>query len=59
MIRVGLTGSIAVGKSYVASVLAQLGCYVIDADTIARAVVEPERRGYARSSPPLAKSVAA
>jgi dephospho-CoA kinase len=39
MLRVGLTGSIGVGKSFVASVLAELGCRVLDADTTAREVV--------------------
>ena len=39
MLKVGLTGSIAVGKSHVLAVLAELGCYVIDADQIAREVV--------------------
>ena len=39
MLRVGLTGSIAVGKSFVASVLAELGCHVLDADKTAREVV--------------------
>jgi dephospho-CoA kinase len=41
MLRVGLTGSIGVGKSFVAGVLAELGCHVLDADLIAREVVEP------------------
>lgn len=41
MLRVGLTGSIAVGKSFVSSVLAELGCRVLDADETAREVVEP------------------
>lgn len=41
MLRVGLTGSIAVGKSFVSSVLAELGCRVLDADQTARAVVAP------------------
>ena len=41
MLRVGLTGSIAVGKSFVTGVLAELGCHVIDADAIARDVVAP------------------
>ncbi len=45
MLRVGLTGSIAVGKSFVASVLGQLGCHVIDADEVARAVVAPGSPG--------------
>lgn len=39
MLRVGLTGSIAVGKSFVTDVLAELGCRVLDADDIARDVV--------------------
>lgn len=41
MLRVGLTGSIGVGKSFVAGVLAELGCQVLDADLTAREVVEP------------------
>ena len=41
MLRVGLTGSIGVGKSFVAGVLAELGCHVLDADVTAREVVEP------------------
>ena len=45
MLRVGLTGSIAVGKSFVARVLAELGCHVIDADQTAREVVEPGSPG--------------
>jgi dephospho-CoA kinase len=39
MLRVGLTGSIAVGKSYVASVFEDLGCHVADADELAREAV--------------------
>ena len=45
MLRVGLTGSIAVGKSYVASVFAELGCHVLDADHAAREVVLPGSPG--------------
>jgi dephospho-CoA kinase len=41
MLRVGLTGSIGVGKSFVSGVLAELGCHVVDADQTAREVVEP------------------
>ncbi len=39
MLKIGLTGSIAVGKSFVASVFAELGCHVQDADVTARDVV--------------------
>jgi len=45
MLRIGLTGSIGVGKSFVAGVLAELGCQVIDADQTAREVVEPGSPG--------------
>ena len=45
MLKVGLTGSIAVGKSFVLRTLAELGCHVIDADTIAREVVAPASAG--------------
>ncbi len=45
MLRAGLTGSIAVGKSYVSSVFAALGCHVLDADQTAREVVAPGSAG--------------
>jgi len=38
---VGLTGGIATGKSTVSTLLRQLGCEIIDADLLAREVVEP------------------
>ena len=41
MLKVGLTGSIAVGKSFVLGVLRELGARTIDADQIARECVEP------------------
>lgn len=41
MIRIGLTGGIGSGKSTVARLLAQRGAVVIDADHIAREIVEP------------------
>ena len=34
--RVGLTGGVASGKSTVASMLAELGAVIIDADVLAR-----------------------
>lgn len=45
MLRIGLTGSIGVGKSFVAGVLAALGCHVLDADLAAREVVTPGSAG--------------
>ncbi len=41
MYLVGLTGGIGSGKSTVAQRLAALGCEVIDADAVAREVVQP------------------
>ena len=38
---VGLTGSIATGKSTVSAMFRTLGCVVLDADVLAREVVEP------------------
>jgi dephospho-CoA kinase len=46
MLKVGLTGSIAVGKSYVCDVLRDLGAFVIDADQTAREVVAPDTTGW-------------
>src|SRR3954454_15310312 len=45
MLRVGLTGSIGVGKSYVGSVFVELGCHLVDADETAREVVSPGTLG--------------
>jgi dephospho-CoA kinase len=46
MLKVGLTGGIATGKSYIVSVLRELGCEVLDADVVAREVVEPGKPAY-------------
>ncbi len=43
--KVGLTGSIAVGKSFVVECFRELGCHVLDADKTAREVVEPGTLG--------------
>ncbi len=45
MVRVGLTGGIASGKSVVANELAKLGAEIIDSDVLARKVVEPGTEG--------------
>jgi dephospho-CoA kinase len=45
---IGLTGGIATGKSTVAQRLRELGAYVLDADIIAREVVEPRTPGWER-----------
>lgn len=46
--RVGLTGGIASGKSTVSAILAELGAVVIDADQLAREVVERGTPGLTR-----------
>lgn len=46
MLLVGLTGGIGAGKSTVASLLAERGAVVIDADAVAREVVEPGSPAY-------------
>jgi dephospho-CoA kinase len=46
MLKVGLTGSIAVGKSYACEVFRELGAFVIDADQTSREVVAPHTRGW-------------
>ncbi|GAA2398228.1 dephospho-CoA kinase [Nonomuraea africana] len=48
MLRVGLTGGIGSGKSEVSRRLGERGAVVIDADKIAREVVEPGTEGLAR-----------
>ena len=45
MRRVGLTGGIGSGKSTVSAMFADLGAFVIDADAVAREVVEPGSDG--------------
>ena len=48
MLKVGLTGSIAVGKSFVCDVFRELGCHVLDADQVARDVVRKGSIGLSR-----------
>ena len=44
---VGLTGGVGSGKSTVAKLLAERGAVIVDADAIAREVVEPGTPGLA------------
>ena len=46
MLRVGLTGGIATGKSTVAAIFHELGCHLIEADKIAHYLIEPGRKTY-------------
>jgi dephospho-CoA kinase len=45
MLRVGLTGGLATGKSFVGRLLAGLGCHLLQADQIGHELLQPE--GYA------------
>lgn len=47
MVRVGLTGGVASGKSTVSALLAERGAVVVDADLLAREVVAPGTDGLA------------
>jgi dephospho-CoA kinase len=48
MLKIGLTGSIASGKSTIARMFSALGVHVIDTDVIARQVVAPGSPGLAK-----------
>lgn len=47
ILRVGLTGGIASGKSTARALFAALGCHVIDADALVSQLYEPGRLGHA------------
>ena len=46
MLRVGLTGGIATGKTTVVAMLRELGCRVLEADKIAHQTIEPGGAAY-------------
>ena len=46
MLRVGLTGGLASGKTFVGKTLAALGCHVIRNDEMGHAVMEPGGEAY-------------
>lgn len=48
MLRIGLTGGIAAGKSLAAARFRHLGAVLVDADVLAREVVEPGTEGLRR-----------
>jgi len=47
VLRVGLTGGLACGKSFVGETLAQLGCHVLQADRLGHEVLLPGGEAYA------------
>jgi dephospho-CoA kinase len=46
MLKVGLTGGYATGKSFVAAELERLGCHLIYADALGHRVLEPDGDAY-------------
>ncbi len=46
MLHVGLTGGIACGKSAVAAMMREMGCYVLEADRLAHRLIEPGQPAY-------------
>lgn len=46
MLKVGLTGGLASGKTLIAKELARLGCHVINADALGHQVLEPSGSAY-------------
>lgn len=48
MLIVALTGGIATGKSVVADILEQMGCYIHHADKIAHQLMEPQKPAWNR-----------
>jgi dephospho-CoA kinase len=47
MLKVGLTGGLACGKSFVGEALASLGCYLLQADQLGHEVLRPGGAAYA------------
>ena len=47
ILRVGLTGNIAAGKSTVSAWLAELGCYIVNADKLGHAALDPGQPAHA------------
>ncbi len=46
MLKVGLTGGMACGKSFVAATLGSLGCEIVEADDVGHEVMEPGGEAY-------------
>lgn len=46
MLKVGLTGGLSCGKSFVAAELQRLGCHLIEADRLGHAVLAPGGEAY-------------
>jgi dephospho-CoA kinase len=49
VLRIGLTGGFATGKSFVGECLVRLGCHLLKADDVGHEVLEPGGAAYAQS----------
>jgi dephospho-CoA kinase len=58
MLRLGLTGGIASGKSAVAAMLREIGFAVLDADALAHKLIEPGQAAYAEALQEFGPSIA-
>ncbi len=58
MLRLGLTGGIASGKSAVAAMLREMGFAVLDADALAHKLIEPGQAAYAEVIQEFGTSIA-
>jgi dephospho-CoA kinase len=58
MLRLGLTGGIASGKSAVAAMLRELGFAVLDADALGHKLIEPGQAAYAEVIQEFGSSIA-
>src|SRR5260221_13448730 len=59
MLRLGLTGGIASGKSAVAAMLREMGFAVLDADSLAHKLIDPARPAYDEVLKEFGKAVVA
>lgn len=48
MLRVGLTGGLASGKTFVGETLVALGCHLLQADEVGHRLLEPDGAAYAQ-----------
>ena len=57
MVIAGLTGGLACGKSFVAAAFQDLGCYVIEADSLGHEVLRAEGEAYAAALAEFGQSI--
>ncbi len=57
MLKVGLTGGLGCGKSFVGKALAELGCHLIQADELGHQVLRPDGEAYQAVVSEFGKSI--